>query len=439
MSKVLLTNQEILTIARYLERYSEPLVEQVSLLKKLSFESVIVIPIYDEPIEHLVQFLDFNNGQLSLMVWVFNAPDSAKESSSLVSTQESFTELVNVTRAQKVSDNLWFSEFNESLRILFIDYCHDELVPAKQGVGLARKLGLDVALKLVLDQYQTTQKLVQWIHSTDADVKLPQNYALIPAQEKDVSACVYPFLHTYEVGYQRAMQEYEFSLHYYVESLRFAGSPYAFHTIGSLIAVAPLAYAQVRGIPKRAGAEDFYLLNKLQKVGRVNSLYEPKISIAGRPSQRVPFGTGPALIKIQAQHENHQRFKVYHPRIFQVLKLVLKCVSQIEHRSAHEDVLFSALKVTLLDQNELEAVIEIFDGFSWAKQVKHLLQQKSAESAQQAFHTWFDAFLTLRFVHELRDRLYPNIELSDLPALLSNEAKRGEDFDYIAWFDSLGI
>ena len=65
---------------------------------------------------------------------------------------------------------------------------------------------------------------------------------------------------------------YELRLHHYVLGLEYAGSPYAYHTLGSCLAVKADAYAQVRGFPKRAGAEDFYLLNKLAKLGAMPRL-----------------------------------------------------------------------------------------------------------------------------------------------------------------------
>lgn len=435
-----LSSQEAKTIARYLEHYAEPAVNDISLDHVGCFQSIIVLPIFDESPDQLQRFLDFNNGQVTLMIWVFNAPESAKKLPALARTQKALLHCLELSKAQKISSHLWFFKVNESLAIVCVDRCTSDLIPEKQGVGLARKLGMDIALSLIQQQYSKTAQLVSWIHSTDADVQLPQDYALLSFDDQNISACVYPFQHTAETGYEKAMKEYEFSLHYYVESLRCAGSPYAFHTIGSLIAVAPLAYAQVRGMPKRSGAEDFYLLNKLQKVGKVKTLQTPDIGIAGRPSHRVPFGTGPALIKIHSLNAQGESLKVYHPRIFFLLKVLLTCVSHIEHRSSDEDILLSQLRVKLgNNEEELNAILSIFDDFSWPKQAKHLSQQKTALAIQQAFHTWFDAFLTLRFIHECRDRLYPNIELTNLPSLLDAEGMRGNKFDYTAWFNTLGI
>ena len=122
----------------------------------------------------------------------------------------------------------------------------------------------------------------------------------------------------------RHTQLYEYSLRYYVAGLSYAGSPYAFHTIGSTLAVNAVHYARVRGFPRRQAGEDFYLLNKLAKVGSVRQLSaetdcEP-IDIAARRSDRVPFGTGAAVGKLMELENPATEFLLYHPAVFGLLR-----------------------------------------------------------------------------------------------------------------------
>src|SRR5260370_15593309 len=111
------------------------------------------------------------------------------------------------------------------------------------------------------------------------------------------AALIYPFWHRCESPPELAdgMDRYELFLRSYVLGLADAGSPYAFHTLGSTVAVHTLAYAKVRGFPRRAAGEDFYLLNKLAKVGSIAQLDGAPLIIRGRRSHRLPFGTGAAL------------------------------------------------------------------------------------------------------------------------------------------------
>ncbi len=420
MNAVKLSSQEQLSVTRYLERYAELLVQDIHFQDVGAFDSVIVMPVFDESIESIQRFLSSHGAHITLMIWVFNAPESTLGSASGQRTQQAFHSVLEQIQAHKISNNVHLSMHHDNLKILIVDRCTEHLIPDKQGVGLARKLGLDLALSLSYQQYLATQNWCYWLYSTDADVKLPVTYGLLPPKE-NTSACIYPFKHIPEPGFERAMSEYEFSLHYYVESLKRAGSPYAFHTIGSLIVVSSVAYAQVRGIPKRSGAEDFYLLNKLAKLGTIESLTAPVIEISGRPSHRVPFGTGPALVKINAQYENHESFRVYHPRIFTLLTYVLSSVIEIEHSSAKGDVLLTRLSAKIADANELENVLQVLIDLGWQKQSVHLKHLKKAEAIHKAFHVWFDGFITLRFIHEMRDRLYPNILLTELPDYLASE------------------
>jgi hypothetical protein len=98
-----------------------------------------------------------------------------------------------------------------------------------------------------------------------------------------------------------------------VLGLREAHSPYAYHSIGSTLAIHAETYAVVRGVPRRNAGEDFYLLNKAAKVDRIAILAEPSIAITARYSQRVPFGTGPALKTMPA---NLEHFLSYPPAAF---------------------------------------------------------------------------------------------------------------------------
>src|SRR5262249_56888321 len=92
-----------------------------------------------------------------------------------------------------------------------------------------------------------------------------------------------------------AMHRYEIFLRYYLLGLADAGSPYAFHTLGSAIAVNPMAYAMVRGFPRRLAGEDFHFLNKVAKIGSILRMGGAPIVIEGRRSHPAPFGTRAAL------------------------------------------------------------------------------------------------------------------------------------------------
>lgn len=445
---------DLKTVSGYLNCYAENFLSGLQLPVLAVFDSVVVVPIYDESFEQIEAFLEFRRqaerSAKCLFIFVFNAPNGDVERDALLRTRQVFLSVLHHTQARLIGAHVYFSQRNEnqsSLSICLINRCDDERIPPKQGVGLARKLGMDLALYFIYEQYKQSGSWCKWIHSTDADVILPKGYADL-SENIQAAACIYPFKHQAVQGYEAAIDVYEFSLRYYVERLAWAGSPYAFHTIGSLVAVSSVAYAQVRGVPKRAGAEDFYLLNKVAKLGKVVSLDLPEIKVAGRPSQRVPFGTGPALIKMRQQEGREESFLFYHPRIFTLLKYLLLNVSHLEQSNAKQGLLFLLQEDKLVSAKELSVMCNVLHLLGWQKQYADLQKRKSSETMQQAFHTWFDAFITLRFIHELRDRLYSSVPLLDLPTLLKEQNERqpnrkqhdrGIQIDYLAWFKTLGV
>ena len=96
----------------------------------------------------------------------------------------------------------------------------------KFGVGLARKIGCDLAVACHAKGLLSTQ----WVCSTDADALVPVDYFY---QDYPGSAGVLlcPFHHRIELVKdkfeKKALELYERWLHYYVEGLSRAGSSYA--------------------------------------------------------------------------------------------------------------------------------------------------------------------------------------------------------------------
>ena len=345
-------------------------------------------------------------------------------------TSEVLKYFISEFKSIEVSEGLRYIRTSEYSDLYILDRCETK-VPIKQGVGLARKLGMDLAIYLNHLQFEKNAHNAQWIHSCDADVELPANYFDIDPPHEGESVALYEYEHRAEEGFGQAMALYEFSLRYYVQQLSLAGSPYAFQTIGSLIAVTPHAYVQVRGMPKRSGAEDFYFLNKLAKVGKVKSLNSPVLMIKGRPSERVPFGTGPAISKIEQMSSPELDYKFYYPRIFLLLKHLISLVSSPEHCIASYEVFIESL-VSTMEQNDANNVAAALTELKFEKQFRHLANKKDSESFIKAFHTWFDAFVTLRFIHIMRDKAYPSISIKELEEI-------GINIEHYSKSSNLGI
>ncbi|HEY6725007.1 MAG TPA: hypothetical protein VI197_13310, partial [Polyangiaceae bacterium] len=287
-------------------------------------------------------------------------------------------------------------------------------LPAGQGVGLARKLGADLALGF------KARDLIRaaGFGSTDADASLPADY--FDAGEQAVAgaaAGIFPFAHTPSSDplLDRATCAYELSLRYYVLGLSHAGSSYAYHSLGSTLYVGFDAYARVRGFPRRQAGEDFYLLDKLAKLGAVQRLTAPLVQIEARLSTRVPFGTGPGVQRLLDASAGPEALSLYAPRTFAVLGEVLASFSEFAQSRDPE-----RWRRRLNGLPEARTVLGYLDALDIDAVLRDALRQaKSAQHLSRRLRIWFDALRTLRLIHVLRDHCHPSLPwrraLADAP------------------------
>lgn len=197
-------------------------------------------------------------------------------------------------------------------------------LPKKQaGVGLARKIGMDEAVDR-LEQVDNPQGLIICL---DADTIVQPNYLQVlldtyrtlPKKEAFTIHFEHPLEgKKFSSGIYEGIIFYELFLRYFIEGLRVAGYPYAFHTVGSAMAVRSHAYQKMGGMNRRQAGEDFYFLHKFTQRGKVHEIHDTAVIPSPRASDRVPFGTGKA---IQAWLDTPgQAYMGYHPELFFSLK-----------------------------------------------------------------------------------------------------------------------
>lgn len=398
--------------AKYLAHYAEP---EISLLntfpQEIQFQHVIVIPAFQESIAFVERFkVSALAKQNCLLIVVINQPDNlfgrenahyqtelAKEIAALGRSiwRNNILELIDI---QSPDDDI-----NSS--ILIVDR-FTQPIPADYGVGLARKIGCDIAIALAANYHLR----VPWVHSSDADAHLPDNYlsshlAINNIKQKNKKTCVATCCNFYHYSDEKQVHDanalYETALRYYVAGLAYANSPYAYFTIGSLVSFNVDAYCQVRGFPKRSAGEDFYLLNKLAKIGQVTYLPETVIKLDARPSERVPFGTGPAVKTIMSLCEQDLPYCYYHPDVFIELKVCLENFNILwQHRENYS--IWSSQLSTISRKALLEVGLDTFvEKHQSAKQVQF----------EKQLTVWFDSFKTLKFIHALRENGLDNMAL----------------------------
>lgn len=393
-------------IEKYLSRYAEPEVAQLEdLIPKLpqtKFDYACVVPAYKETTTFVDQLLESHlKNKTILLVLVINQPDSEADTELQLALYHHVSQLgTTLSQSEQLK---WLSLKNSKSSILLVDR-FESPIPNNFGVGLARKIGCDLALEL----YHRGLVNSKFIGSTDADAQLPADYFdEISKLSMDTSFAVFNFSHISDNNeLYLANRRYETALRYYVAGLNYAGSDYGHYTIGSLLAVNLEHYAMARGFPKRSAGEDFYLLNKLAKLGSWKFFEKSTVKLQARTSNRVPFGTGPAVAKILELTDNQQQYYYYHPSLFEKLRTLLSHFTTLNGDNIEE---WSAK----VEPDILIALNHI--GFE-----KFYRQNKNNAHGQfkKQLTNWFDNFKTLKFLHSLRES---NASLKDIPLEISVE------------------
>lgn len=388
-------------IRQYLERYATA---ETNLGAQLHgrYRAVLVVPAHREPPGFIGRYqaaLNQAAGRVLLIVVVNAAAENARvtwpEHEALIAS------LVGDARGSvALAPSAWLLRAG-NCDVLCIDRAHPEhCFPEREGVGLARRIGCDVALQafargLIEDPY---------IYCTDADAELPPDYFARREHPCEAACIAFGFWHV-PVGdpaIDGATALYELGLRYYTAGLDYARSPFAYHSIGSTIAVRASIYAAVRGFPRRLAGEDFYLLNKAAKVGRIWRDDSRTIRLLSRASERTPHGTGAAAIALARAGAESLTF--YHPHVFVALRHWL---GLLEFFVQTRDL--RAARALAEGAGHAPMVVVLENMGAWAALADAEAHTRATEPLRRRLHTWFDAFRTLKFVHALRERALPSL------------------------------
>lgn len=182
----------------------------------------------------------------------------------------------------------------------------------KYGVGWARKLCMDYCAE------KATENDI--ILCVDADTTFKEGYfsSIVESLKKYPKAVVLsvPYYHPLNEDQEnnRNILRYEIYMRYYALNLWRIQNKYSFTALGSAIAIPVWAYKRIGGITPHKSGEDFYFLQKLRKFGDIISWNPEMVYPSPRYSDRVFFGTGPALIK--GRDGDWSSYPIYHYSLF---------------------------------------------------------------------------------------------------------------------------
>lgn len=274
----------------YIEK-QKPEFLRVSIPDQFAADIIVVIPCYNEPglFETLYNLRVCDQTDANVLILIVFNTGVLSCKSAVAQNRLSYNE------------TLRFAEMNNQPGLSFMPVIFEDLPRKHAGVGLARKIGMDLAVKHFLETGNSRGVIV----SLDADCTVSPNFFVSVRNaflhHKRLNATVHQFEHRVEGGdilTEDAARQYEAYIRYFSAMLQKTGFPYYWHTIGSTFAVAADAYVRVGGMGRQQGGEDFYFLQKVFALGNILSLNNTKVFPLARVSDRVPFGTGPSLQRI---------------------------------------------------------------------------------------------------------------------------------------------
>ena len=365
----------------YLERYAWPEHIFPDYDTSNPLEVVVVIPAYNETslIRALKSLDSCTHNEHTLVIVIIN--ESENERTSISTTND------------KALEEIYQTTFDIPILVKKL-----VLPEKKAGVGLARKIGMDEAVKIF--EGQGTDGVIVCF---DADCTCELNYLQeIKAfyQDHSMNVGLVHYEHDLRGENYDAIVNYELYLRYYVNALRWAGFPFALQTLGSCITVRSKAYQKQGGMNTRKAGEDFYFIHKMTPLGGIGEINGTFISPSDRVSDRVPFGTGHAVQKFLDQ--TTEGYEVYNPMIFVELKQFIKLSKDLYLCDSSKEIGYSAKCIHFMESEGFEN--------EFIKIKEHSANHTGFE---KRFYQWFDGFRVLKFVHFMRDHYFQNIDITD--------------------------
>ncbi len=269
------------------------------------------------------------------------------------------------------------------------------ILPKKlAGVGLARKIGMDHALEFHLLNKKPKAPIVCF----DADCLVETSYLKSLEEHfnrfSNSPAASIRFEHPLDSENSEEIALYELRLRVYIQGLRWAGYPYAFHTIGSSMAVRAVDYARIGGMNKLKAGEDFYFLHKLFPLQNFSEIQNTCVYPSPRESERVPFGTGRAMLN---HAEGLDDLESYFPiESYSILRENLDALRSVCQSDGPESArnLNSRIHPLLLETIK----------FNQEELIKDLhINSKTVESRLKRLFFHLSGIRILQFFHALRD------------------------------------
>jgi len=301
------------------------------------------------------------------------------------------------------------------------------------GVGVARKILMDEAVR----RFSLLDRPEGILVSLDADTLVEDNYFQALAahfseirtasfSRKSPEGCSIRFRHprsaaedaaapTFPEAVYQAAAQYEDHLEYYLQQVRSTGYPWAYHTVGSAFAVRAGVYVKEGGMNRRQGGEDFYFIQKVAQRGHWSECNSTCVHPSPRPSNRVPFGTGPVVRRLSEESAGLRKDQAasaqghagmlytYHPEPFRMLR------SFFSGLDGYFDKNMDTAGVMTQAHPLLQEFLAKHDFAAALEEIR--ANSSTLPAFRKRFWRWFNMFRILKFLHFARENGFPDMPL----------------------------
>jgi len=339
------------------------------------FSSIIIIPAYYESkyildtLSSIDKQTNYTLSNLLVIVVVNNSVDSSKD---------------------VIDDNIKTISLLESIRtkysLRYIDASNNgQSLPIKlSGVGYARKIGMDAALKYANEQ--TIIHCLDTLVSTSYLEKISLVY-----KKQTIKALIVDFEHNQSKNARlnKCIDKYETFLKSTAKAIRDSGSPYGYVSLGPTITCLAKTYVDVGGMVNKKATEDFYFLQQIRKYTPIYFLDKKLVFPSSRLSNRVYLGTGFRMAELL--NGKNIRDLYYSKKSFIILKSSIKVILnsyKLNKNNLRKKIHEIDRELNSFFENEGLYLI-------WGKINK---ESKKMKQFELQFHKWFDNLKTIRLL-----------------------------------------
>ncbi len=270
----------------------------------------------------------------------------------------------------------------------------------KRGLGTARKLGMDEAVR----RLNAVNKPDGVIACLDGDAQVESNYLAVMCQHfknhQRHQALKFSFeMPAFVEGtveeHNRKALYHELHWRYYNLACGAAGFPISHHSMGTVSALRNSAYQKHGGMHPGKDAPDFHFYRNIAEIG---ALAETNETLVKPGRMAVNFHYNPPFSTADSKG-----YFTFHPQGFRYLRTFFKHVPEFYLISRPLEHLGGELPYIMID---------FLSAYFFDERIDEIRSNsRGYNSFERRFYQWFNAAMVFKFVQFVRDNVHPSIRV----------------------------